>query len=157
MNAGNDNKLTDFYCLSWIHQLESYTHFGLVKAKFTPVKYQLKDFVKNIQIDYNKIEGPLICETGKKYIIHDLNRTPKIFKNNENIPLIYTLLILTDNEENIKAFRCYGRDLKNWIRELSRYHYFYGIAVRPFNEELYKDPETVNLTVCFQTENDINL
>lgn len=157
MNVGKDTKITHFCCLSWVHQLESYSHFGMVKAKFTPIKYRLEDFLQNVQINKCKIEGPNICDTGKKYLIHDFNKSPQMYKVHNEYPFINQISILTDNNDNIKAFRCYGHDFKEWIEGLCRYHSFYGIAVRPFEKELHKLPETVNLIVCFQKENDINL
>lgn len=149
--------LTNVCCLSWVHQLESYSYFGISKAKFIPIKYHLQDFLKGLQIESSNIEGPNVCEIGRKYLIQKFNKNPRLHHGGDNIPFIEMLLILTDEEDNLKAFRCYGQNFKDWIGNLQRYHMFFGIAVRPIDQELYHLPETLNLTVCFQTENDINL
>lgn len=161
MNESHDDKLTNFCCFSWAYQLESYSHFGMIKAEFTPVKYHLKDFLQSLQIDRDKVEVSNNCGDDKKYLIHNFDKMPNMrhahYDYSYECPFIMQLLILTDGENNIKAFRCYGQNFKNWIKELRRYHIFFGIPVSPFGEELYHLPEVVNLMVCFQIENDINI
>ncbi len=156
-NARNEIKLTNLYCLSWAYQLESYTFFGIQIPNFIPQKYQLRDFLQNVHIEMDKIKGPNHCNDQKKYFIHEFNKSSTTFYVHNEIPFIKQLTILTDAEDNLKAFRCYGSGFKDWIRELQRHHMFFGIPVRFINAELYKLPETLNLKVCFQEENDINL
>lgn len=158
-NVSGKGELNKVCCLSWAHQLESYSYFGMKKAKFTPVKYPLNVFLQNAKIDRSKIEKSTKDDIGKRYLIKDIKLLPDISSTDifDGDPIINQLIVLTDNEDNLKAFRCYGRDFKQWVKRLRRYHYFMGVAVRPFGLELYNLQETVDLQVCFQIENDINL
>ncbi len=154
--AVNDDKLSNFYCISWYHQLESYTIYGRMKAVFHPIKYHIDNFLKNINIDKDEIEYKCKNNIGIRYMIHNFNRIPQMMEYHGRTPYIGILLVQTDEDGYLKSFRCYGQNLKEWIRELSCFHMFFGVAVRPINKELYRFPETVTLTVCFQIENDIN-
>lgn len=155
-NAGKDNQLTRFCCLCCSHQLEPYPRFGIVKAEFTPVRYRLKDFLRNVQIRADQLDGPNENEEGRRYRIREFDKKPEMHHEGEP-PVIRQLLIFTDHEDNLKAFRCLGFDFKDWASELRRYHAFFGVAVRITDKDFSGLPETLNLMVCFQTENDINL
>lgn len=145
-------------CISYSHQLESYSRYGKVEPVFIPIRFGVKKLLESIHYSgkLNKTNN----ETAVIYRLENLNLCPES-RHDETYdlmrsPLISQLILVADKDDNLLSINCYGMHLWALKHRLSWDKVFYGIPVRVIDYQLNQFPESLTLYVCFQSENDIN-
>lgn len=148
--------LESIRCLSYSHQMESYTTFGKVFPSFIPIHFHIDTLIQNIRNQVGNVE---IHEKnaddfdGYKYYLDGFSAHPYILPS--IIPLtedchFYSVIILTDMEKHIIGISCKGFGFKYLSQTLNKTHLFYGIPVRVSLVENSRLPNEIFLTTLFQ-------
>lgn len=147
-------------CVSFSHQLESYTEYGMVVPSFIPIRFKIEVLLLNCSYE-NK---PVFNEKdGLRYYYFNrflYNYSDSVVKYNNALPSYpdYQIIIITDKENNMIYIDINSYDfqslsyLHSLSKEIRRTKQFCNI---PVVIRMVSD-ESISLQVCFQIEDDIN-